>query len=70
MRMVPVTSSNVSHIGHDPGSNTMQVQYKSGHVYTFHGVSAEEHQRVMGSSSIGKAVNRVTSGKPSTRHVT
>jgi hypothetical protein len=54
MTMVPVTSSNVAAVGHDPASGTLRVKFKSGAIYEYSGVSAAKHQAMMASTSKGK----------------
>ena len=51
--LVPVKSSNVEAIGHDPNANELTVKYKSGGVYVYHGVTAEQHAALMAAPSIG-----------------
>jgi hypothetical protein len=50
---VPVTSSSINSIGHDPSSNTMEVEFKDGSVYTYHDVPKDAHDRLFGAKSIG-----------------
>jgi hypothetical protein len=64
MEMHPVHSSNVSHIGHDPSTDTMHVRFKNGTTYQYGAVSADEHQRIMHAGSIGSELRNVVRGKP------
>ena len=48
-----VSSSNIASIGHEPESNTLEVEFKNGHVYRYAGVSAEVHRDLMNAGSIG-----------------
>lgn len=50
---VPVTSSNINSIGHDPKSNTMEVEFKDGSVYTYHDVPKDAHEALIGAKSVG-----------------
>ena len=52
--MQPVESGAIAELGHDPASNTLRVKFKNGGVYEYHNVTAEKHQALMGSDSIGK----------------
>ncbi len=52
MKMHPVKSSNITHIGHK--DNTLHVTYSSGHTYAFDNVSKEHHENLMKADSKGK----------------
>lgn len=54
MNRTPVTSSNIKSIGHDPATNTLEVEFNTGGIYQYGGVSAEKHQALVGAESIGK----------------
>lgn len=54
MNMQPVTSSQIAAVGHDPETNTLRIEFKKGGVYEYEGVSAEEHQALIGAESIGR----------------
>ena len=54
MTRAPVTSSTISSIGHDPATQTLEVEFKSGKVYRYQDVSAEKHAELLGAESIGK----------------
>lgn len=54
MVMVPVESSNIETVGHDPATKTLHVKFKNGSTYEFQNVSAEKHQQLMSSESKGK----------------
>lgn len=49
----PVKSHAIAAIGHDPKSNTLHVEFQSGHVYEYSDVTAEEHQAFVNAPSIG-----------------
>ena len=64
MTMTPVKSSTVKAVGHDPATNTMDVQFHSGEkVYTVPNVSAEQHQAFMNAPSKGKHFYKYFRGK-------
>ena len=70
MKMEPVTSSNVTHIGHD--GKDMRVTYKGGTTYHFKGVSKAAHDKLMKSESKGShlakmGIKGVKLEKPDTR---
>lgn len=41
-------------IGHDPETNTLEVEFKSGGTYQYQGVSADEHGSLITAPSVGK----------------
>lgn len=49
----PVLSSNINSTGHDPATNTMEVEFKDGSVYTYHDVPKDVHEGLIGAKSIG-----------------
>lgn len=59
VKMKPVESSNISHIGHDPEANEMHVTFKSGSTYVYSDVDAKLHEIVTTSASVGSAVNKM-----------
>ncbi|MFT6502600.1 MAG: hypothetical protein ACJASQ_002727 [Crocinitomicaceae bacterium] len=57
MNRVSVQSSNISSIGYDASSQTLQVQFNSGDVYEYYSVPPSEHSGLMNASSHGKYLN-------------
>lgn len=57
MKRVPVESSNIASIGHDPATNTLEVEFKGGGVYTYHDVDADKHAALMKADSVGGHLN-------------
>jgi hypothetical protein len=54
MERTPVSSSSIASVGHDPGTDTLHVEFaNSGKVYAYQGVDAETHEKLMGAQSIG-----------------
>lgn len=53
MDMIPVESSNIDAVGHDPATQTLAIRFKSGLVYHYAGVSAEAHKALVEAKSIG-----------------
>jgi hypothetical protein len=51
--MKPVQSSAIRSIGHHQESNTLRIEFNSGHVYEYPNVTADEHQALIGAQSIG-----------------
>lgn len=52
--MQPVTSSTISHIGHDPNLNRLTIKFHNGGTYSYDGVSADEHKALLNAPSVGK----------------
>lgn len=48
-----VKSGNVRSVGYDPGSKTLEVEYRNGGVYQYVNVPAETHKALMEADSIG-----------------
>lgn len=55
--MIQVYSSNVRAVGHDPETNEMHVEWKSGKTSIYEGVSAEKAEDIRTSWSVGQAIN-------------
>jgi len=53
MKHVPVDSSHIKSVAHDPEANVMHVTFKTGATYAYHGVTAETHKAMMESPSVG-----------------
>lgn len=63
MDMHPVVSSHVDSIGHDPSTNTMHVKFKNGALYEYRNVTADEHNHVKTSGSVGSTLRSLAAGK-------
>ena len=48
-----VSSSNLASVGYDPDTKTLAVQFKSGAVGHYSGVSAKEHAALIAAPSVG-----------------
>ena len=59
MERLPVQSSNVRSIGHDPHRNVLEVEFHSGRVYEYSDVNADEHAALLGASSIGSHFSNI-----------
>lgn len=53
MERQSVNSSNITEIGHDPHTNTLEVKFSSGRVYQYFDVNPDEHAALLNASSIG-----------------
>jgi len=49
-----VTSSNISSIGYDKETQTLEIEFKGGSVYTYHDVSPAKADELMNAESHGK----------------
>jgi hypothetical protein len=60
-----VSSSRISSVGWD--SNVLEVEFKDGAVYQYHGVSDSEYRAFMNSGSLGSALSRLDKVHPYNR---
>jgi hypothetical protein len=68
MQRVPVASSNLKAIGYDPATQKLEVEFKSGGVFCYDNVSPQEHQDLIGASSIGSHFHQnIRNSKPCSR---
>lgn len=63
MKLEPVTSSNIASIGYDHASRTLAVQFKSGGLYHYHGVSPKDHADFVSAKSHGQHFAANINGK-------
>lgn len=54
MKRQTVRSGNIKSVGHDPATNTLEVEFQSGSVYRYPNVSSHQHRQLMAAESIGK----------------
>ena len=54
MNRTPVSSSNVSSIGYDPSTLTLEVEFTNGSIYQYFDVQEMVYQEFMRASSKGK----------------
>jgi KTSC domain-containing protein len=57
-------SSNIAKVTYDAAAGAMEVTFKSGGVYRYHGVSPVQHAKFLASPSLGKAYNDMFWGQP------
>lgn len=68
MQRNPVTSSQISSVGYDPSSRTLEVEFKSfnpnmtGSVYQYTDVPAEAHAALVGGESVGRVFKNQIKG--------
>ena len=54
MRRQTVSSSNLHSVGYDPSSATLEIEFNSGGIYLYSGVSAHVYDSLMSSGSLGR----------------
>ncbi len=64
MIMIPVESSQVAAIGHDPRRNEMKVQFHSGGTYLYRNVTTAEFEALRKAESIGSQFSRTFKKDP------
>jgi hypothetical protein len=58
MERVAVSSSNLASVGYEPGSETLEVEFKkTGKVYQYYNVPDFMHERLMQAPSVGTFFN-------------
>jgi len=57
MDRTPVLSSNISSIGYDFQSNTLEVEFTSAEIYQYFNVPEHLYQSLMVASSMGRFLN-------------
>ena len=62
MERTEVASSNVASVGYDPDARILEVEFKGGSVYQYHGVPADVHSEMMNAESIGRYLGRFVKG--------
>ena len=54
MERISVNSSNVSSVGYDANSQTLEIEFNNGGVYQYSGVPESVYEGMMGADSKGK----------------
>ena len=54
MKRTSVKSSNILSVGHDPETNTLEIEFKGGGVYTYHDVDQAKADALLNAESVGK----------------
>lgn len=57
MERTPVSSSNLSSIGYEPETSTLEVEFNHGGVYQYHGVPQDVFDSLMQAGSHGTYFN-------------
>ncbi len=53
MTRAPVKSSNIQSVGYDAATRALEIEFKSGGVYRYHGVTLDEYHALVNSASLG-----------------
>jgi hypothetical protein len=53
MNRIPVVSSNVSSVGYDPATQTLEVEFSNGNVYQYFDVPEPVYQQLIQAASLG-----------------
>ena len=54
MQRHPVSSSNLSSVGYDAGSGTLEIEFLNGSIYEYHNVPHSVYSGLMAASSHGE----------------
>ncbi len=57
MDRTPVDSTNVESVGYDPGTATLEIEFKNGGIYQYFGVPDQVHSDLMNAPSKGLYFN-------------
>jgi len=57
-------SSSIDRVAYDAASGALEIHFKGGAGYRYHGVSPVQHQQFLSAKSLGKAYNDMFWGKP------
>jgi hypothetical protein len=66
MNRTAVKSSHLASVGHDPLTNTLEIEFVNGQVYQYANVSASTHQQIVQASSPGSTFNRYIKSRNAT----
>lgn len=65
MERVPVSSSLIASVGHNPTDNTLEVEFNhEGAVYRYENVDAKTHAELMAADSVGSHFTRNIKKRP------
>lgn len=65
MTRQPVSSSRISSVGWE--KNILEIQFKDGAIYQYHGVTYDEYRNFMASPSLGSALSKLDKVHPYNR---
>lgn len=56
MQRTPVTSTSVTSVGYDPAAQLLEVEFHTGRLYQYRGVTPDVHAQLLAAPSIGAYV--------------
>ena len=59
MERIPVSSTQLTSVGYDSATLTLEVEFRKGGIYQYVGITAEIHERLMAAESVGTFFNTV-----------
>lgn len=62
MKRVPVTSSNIASVGYDANTNTLEIEFNSGHIYQYFDVPNSIYDDLVSASSVGQYFHQTIKG--------
>lgn len=62
MEMISVSSSNVSAIGYDDDTSTLQIGFNDGSLYQYFDVPRQIYEGLLGADSVGRYLNQNVKG--------
>lgn len=63
MKMLPVSSTNILEIGHDPITDVLAVKFKDGGIYHYEGVDSKAAHSLTSAKSVGSHFHAHIKGK-------
>jgi hypothetical protein len=63
MKMIQVSSSNLSAVGYDSAKGTMHIRFNSGHLYAYYNVPENVYRELMNAGSHGSYFNSFIKGR-------
>lgn len=69
MDRTPVASSNIAAVAYHVTASQLEVEFKSGDVYTYENVTGEEFDALMGAESIGRHLNQYIKPTKPAKHI-
>jgi len=69
MKQQPVSSSNISSVGYDEQTETLEITFKTGGTYQYSGVPIDTYKELLGASSVGQYFYQNIKGQYSFRKV-
>jgi hypothetical protein len=63
MRRDPVTSTNISEIGYDQASQTLEVMFRNGGIYQYFDIPRDEYDGLLRAASMGEYLNHNIKGR-------